>query len=117
MRFKIDENLPLAICRVFCDAGHEAVTVLDERLGGHPDREIAAVCKRESRILVTLDTDFCNIIAYPPSEYSGIIVFRTGDQSKPVVSAYSRRVLAALAVESPVGKLWIVDRQSIRVRD
>ncbi|MEI7901727.1 MAG: DUF5615 family PIN-like protein [bacterium] len=117
MKFKIDENLPLAICRVFRDAGHDALTVLDERLGGYPDRDIAAVCKRESRVLVTLDTDFCNILIYPPREFSGIIVFRTDDQSNPIVFAYSHRVLSALAVESPLGKLWIVDRQRIRVRD
>jgi len=93
------------------------VTVLDERLGGCPDKKVAAVCKRESRVLVTLDTDFCNILAYPPGEYAGLIVLRTVDQSKPMLSDYSHRVLAALTVENPSGKLWIVDQQRIRIRD
>ena len=117
MNFKIDENLPKEICRFFQEEGHDALTVLDERLGGHPDCEIANVCKKEFRILITLDTDFSNILAYPPRQYSGIIVFRTDDQSKPIVMSYARRVLAAMSVESPVGRLWIVDRQRIRVRD
>jgi len=117
VNFKIDENLPYEICRVFREAGHDALSVLDEHLGGRPDHEILTICKKESRILITLDTDFCNILAYPPGEYAGIIVFRTDDQSKQAITTYARRTLAAMAIESPQGKLWIVDRQRIRVRD
>ncbi|MCX7002794.1 MAG: DUF5615 family PIN-like protein [bacterium] len=74
MRFKIDENLPLEACRLLTHAGHDAVSVLDQQLVGCPDRELAAVCQAESRVLITLDTDFSNILIYPPGNTPGMIV-------------------------------------------
>jgi predicted nuclease of predicted toxin-antitoxin system len=116
VEFKIDENLPSEACQLLQNAGHDAVTVLDQNLGGHPDTDIAAVCKSESRILITLDTDFANILAYPPNEFAGIVVLRTEDQSKPMIVALIRRFVAALAGESPQGDLWIVESSRIRIR-
>ena len=34
MRFKLDENLPVELANVFREAGHDAVTVLDQNLMG-----------------------------------------------------------------------------------
>ena len=116
MEFKLDENLPSEACRILRDAGHDAVSVLDQRLGGKPDADIAAACTAEARILITLDTDFANILAYPPSESPGIVVIRTDDQAKPTVLGFVRRVVAALASDSPRRHLWIVESSRIRVR-
>ena len=49
-------------------SGHDAVTVLDQRMGGKPDEAVAVVCRREKRVVVTLDKDFGDIHAYPPHE-------------------------------------------------
>ena len=81
----------------------------------HSDRGIAIICKAEVRILLTLDTDFGNILAYPPRDYPGIIVIRTDDQSKSTVLSFVRRIAASLNSESPEGKLWIVEPERIRV--
>jgi predicted nuclease of predicted toxin-antitoxin system len=116
VEFKVDENLPCEARQILHDAGHDAVTVLDQNLGGRSDTEIAAVCKSESRVLITLDTDFANILAYPPHEFAGIVVLRTEDQSKPMIVTYLRRLLTALATESPKGGLWIVESNRIRIR-
>jgi predicted nuclease of predicted toxin-antitoxin system len=43
MKFKLDENLPGEGAQILRSAGHDAVTVFDQRLGGKPDREIFAV--------------------------------------------------------------------------
>ncbi len=61
MRFKIDENLPFEVATLLSEAGHDATTVLTQRLGGSGDPGIAAVCRAEARALVTLDTDFADI--------------------------------------------------------
>ena len=34
MRFKIDENLPVEAAELLRQAGHDAVTVLEQHLGG-----------------------------------------------------------------------------------
>lgn len=108
MDFKIDENLPSEAARWLRDAGHDAVSVLDQRLGGCPDADLASVCKTESKALVTLDTDFANILAYPPADFPGIVVIRTDDQIKPSVLGPVRQLVTALAAESPRQHLWIV---------
>ena len=51
MKLKIDENLPV---------------------------DAAAVCRADGRALITLDTDFGNVRAYPPADHPGIIVLGCG---------------------------------------
>ena len=46
-------------------------------LDGAPDSYISIVCRREKRALITLDTDFADIRAYPPQDFSGLIVLRS----------------------------------------
>jgi len=116
VKFKIDENLPSEACQILRTAGHDAISVLDQRLGGRSDAGIAIVCKSESRILVTLDTDFGNILAYPPRDYPGIVVIRSDDQAKSTVLDFIRRIVAVLMSESPQGQLWIVEPNRIRIR-
>ncbi|WP_246604644.1 DUF5615 family PIN-like protein [Chloracidobacterium aggregatum] len=65
MTFKVDENLPVDIADLLRQAGYDAATVFEQRLEGSPDSSLAAVCQKEGRVLVTLDTDFADILAYP----------------------------------------------------
>ena len=116
MDFKVDENLPSEACQILRDAGHNAVSVLDQHMGGRPDADIATVCASEMRCLVTLDTDFANMIAYPPGDYSGIVVFRSGNQAKPTVLGLIQQFLSVLASETLDRHLWIVEHDRIRVR-
>ena len=53
MEFKIDENLPVEIADILEAAGHDAITVLDQNLGGCEDSKVIEVCNEEKRILVT----------------------------------------------------------------
>ena len=61
MQFKIDENLPIEISEVLINAGYNAKTVNEQQLQDVKDPLLINVCKSESRILVTLDTDFSDI--------------------------------------------------------
>ena len=116
MLFKIDEKLPRDAADLIQENGHDAETVFDEKLQGTPDQKIAEVCREESRILVTLDTDFGNIKAFPPTEYPGLIVIRSKDQSKPVVLQLIKSFLTALEKESVENKLWVVEPNRLRIR-
>jgi predicted nuclease of predicted toxin-antitoxin system len=117
MKFKTDENLPVEAAVALRAAGYDAVSALDQRLGGGADSVISGVCRDESRILVTLDVDFADIRAYPPADFPGFVVFRLENQSKPAVLAYIERVAKALASGGPVRQLWIVEPMRIRVRE
>jgi predicted nuclease of predicted toxin-antitoxin system len=69
MRFKLDENMPVEAAELLRAANYVADTVHDEQLAGHPDPDVALVCQREQRALITLDLDFADIRAYPPDQY------------------------------------------------
>ena len=116
MRFKIDENLPEELAQLLRDAGWDAVTIVDEELGGSDDPEIRDVCDAEGRILVTFDRGFSNIRAYAPDEHPGFIVFRLRSQDKPHVLVVSVRLIAALREHDLQRELWIVDESRIRIR-
>jgi len=75
MKFKLDENLPVEASTLLREAGHDALTVLDQNMGGEPDEHIIQICSQEKRALITLDLDFADINTYPPSNYHGITVF------------------------------------------
>ncbi len=117
MRFKVDENLPVQCVRQFCEAGYDALSVHDQGLTGATDPRIADVCKDEQRVLVSLDLDFADIRTYPPSESAGIVVFRLKSQDARTLSQIVKRLLVLLREESPVGALWIVEEDKVRIRE
>lgn len=112
----MDENLPAEACGILRAAGHDAVSVLDQNLGGRPDVDVATICKTEGRILVTLDTDFGNILAYPPEEFPDIVILRSADQAKPAVLGLVRRLVSVLNTAALEHQLWIIEDDRIRVR-
>lgn len=116
MKFKLDENLPAAAAKVLSDAGHDVSTALQERLGGKPDSRLAETCKVEQRALITLDTDFGNIQAYPPAEYSGLVVLRLTQQDKLNVLTVLTRLLERFKHEPLSGRLWVVEEHRVRIR-
>lgn len=115
-RFKIDENLPVEAAELLSLAGYEALTVLDQSMGGTLDGPLALVCREEGRVLVTLDLDFSNIQSYPPKEYRGIIVLRVQRQDKASVLLALQAVVSVLVQEPIDGCLWVVDEHRIRIR-
>ena len=115
-KFKVDENMPAEAAALLAQAGHDAATVPDQRMGGRPDPDVAAVCRREDRAVVTLDLDFCDIRAYPPADYPGIIVLRLARLDKRRVLSALQRLLPLLNQEPLQGKLWIVGETTVRVR-
>jgi predicted nuclease of predicted toxin-antitoxin system len=66
MKIKFDQNMDPRGAAILKQTGHDVLTVKEQNLTGAEDEEIAEVCQRESRCLVTLDLDFANTILYPP---------------------------------------------------
>ncbi len=115
--FKIDENLPLEVREVLRRSGFDALTVSDQNLGGHPDADVAAVCRSEGRVLLTFDLDFADSTRYPPADHPGIIVLRLTRQDKLHVLDIVTTLVPHLADEAALrGRLWIVEETRIRVR-
>jgi predicted nuclease of predicted toxin-antitoxin system len=117
MRFKIDEHLPLEIKDLLGQQQHDAVTVVEEGMGGRVDPDVAQVCQKETRALLTLDLDFSDIRAYPPEDYHGIVVFRPAIQSITTLLRLTARLLMVLEQEALEGRLWIVEDHQVRIRE
>ena len=113
-RFKLDENFGASIQQLF--SGHDCHTVREEGLGGATDTEVFGAAARESRILVTLDLDFANVLAFPPKDSNGIIVIRPtkGSPTLQLLQSLIRQTLVVLQTKSVAGRLWIVEPGRIR---
>jgi predicted nuclease of predicted toxin-antitoxin system len=116
VRFKIDENLPIDVADSLRLAGHDALTVFDQRLIGEADSRILDICQEEERTLITLDLDFSDVRSYPPQEYFGLVVLRLHRQDKPYVLETIRRIISLFEQEQIERRLWIVEENRIRVR-
>jgi predicted nuclease of predicted toxin-antitoxin system len=114
--FKTDENLPIEAADALRRHGFDVATVIEQRLGGSPDSDVIAVCRSEHRALVTLDTDFANIDAYPPADCAGIVVLRLARQDKTHVLGVLGGLVAHLNGIDLAGRLWIVEETRIRER-
>jgi len=117
MKFKLDENLPAIGKAIFKEHGHDLHTVYDECMAGATDSEIFNRCRREGRIIITLDLDFADIRSYPPSESPGIIVLRLARQDKNSIIDTLQRLLPLIKFDAIAQKLWIVEETLIRVRE
>jgi predicted nuclease of predicted toxin-antitoxin system len=117
LNFKIDENLPIECSEELRQAGFSSETAQEENLSGTEDSLLIEFCKRESRILVTLDLDFADVRAYPPGTHPGIVVLRSASQDKQSLVSLTQRLIPILAKRPPEGQLWIVEQNRIRVRE
>jgi len=117
MKFKVDENLPIEVTELFKQSGYDAMTVLEEDLGGIADADLASICQKELRAFVTLDTDFADIRAYPPGQFYGLIVLRLKRQDKPYILKILSNLVLKLLTEPLERHLWIVEEDRIRIRD
>jgi predicted nuclease of predicted toxin-antitoxin system len=117
MKFKIDENLPSEFADVLRSANHDAVTVLEQKLGGSIDEDIFAACRREDRTLLSLDLDFSDIRLYPPANSPGTIVFRIQPQDKNYLLDCLQRIIPLLKEGDFTDRLWIVEKGRIRIRE
>lgn len=115
MKFKLDENLGRSIQKVLEEGGHDARTVWEENLQGAPDPDIFAAAKREKRILITMDHDFGNVLAYRHEETAGVAVINPpGRPTLPLLRLLAVTLLEALRKGDIRGRLWIVEPRRIR---
>ena len=105
MRFLIDAQLPPGLVKLFVEAGHEVVHVMDLGLLSEGDAKIGAYAARESMIVVTKDEDFVQMRLLS-SEVPGVLWIRIGNATNRVLTMrlqpLLREVLAALAAGEKV---------------
>ena len=116
MKFKLDENLPAELAETFRSAGHQIETVQDEGLTGASDPTILEQIRVDDRILLTMDKGIADVRRFPPTQYPGIVLFRSASFGRGEVLRFVQQALPDLLSIDFAGKLVIVSPRGIRIR-
>lgn len=113
---KVDEDLPRAAVRLLREHDYDAVSVIDQQLGGWKDPPLWTVVQEENRFLVTADKGFADIRKYPPGTHAGILLLRPDEDGiRPIVDLLTK-VLASYKLEDLARNVTVVTPRGIRVR-
>jgi len=120
MRFKLDECIHISIKKILNDKGFETDTIYEENKSGISDSETIKLCKKEKRMLITVDKGFGNILKYPKGTHGGIILLRPKKTSmrhiKNLITSLGKFLLSEKKVKIK-GALIIIDAKGrIRIR-
>lgn len=117
LRFLVDEDLPRSTAPALRAAGYDADDVRDVGLRGHPDQDVFTTAQDMYAVILTADTDFANILRFPPGSHAGIVVSRIPDGvSTDTLNRLLIRALRQLAPEDILGGLVIIEPDRIRIR-
>jgi len=112
---KVDENLPADVRDLLKGRGYDAVTVLDQGMGGTSDGELWRIIQREGRFLVTGDKGFADVREFRPGKGTGIVLLRPRRSGRRPVVQLIQRLLDEYRLDDLAGKLAVVSPSGIRV--
>ena len=114
MRLCANENLPEVAVTALRQAGHEVLWIR-EIAPGISDSDVLARAQSETRLLLTFDKDFGDLVFHRGSAASaGIILFRI---QRPSATALAQRIVAVLCLRNDWEHHYsVVDEHSIRMR-
>lgn len=112
MKFLVDENLPKGVAQYLTDKKFDVLKAIP----GSSDEDIAALASKEKRVLLTLDTDFANILSYPPEKFSGIVCFRIRNPRIDEILRTLNHIIEYFDQDSIKGKLIIATANRLRIR-
>jgi predicted nuclease of predicted toxin-antitoxin system len=118
-RFLSDQCVPAGIVRELRHHGHEVILLRDVLPIRAADPEVIAAAQSLDCLLLSLNGDFSDIVAYPPRRYNGIVSIQLHNHPE-IISQVMDRLIAYLNQlpnsSSLQGKLLIVESHRIRVR-
>ncbi len=116
MRVKVDEDLPKAAVQMLRDRGYEAVSVMEQGMGGWKDPALWEAMQVEQRFLVTADKGFADIRFYAPGTHAGVLLLRPDqDGIRPIIELLER-LLGGYDLEALARAVTVVTPRGIRIR-
>jgi predicted nuclease of predicted toxin-antitoxin system len=119
LRLFSDQCVPAEITNILRRHGHQ-VTPLREVLPIRSlDPVVIAKAQELGTILLTLNGDFSDIVAYPPSTFQGIVAIQL--HNHPEIIPQLMKGLTAFPDEHPAqefyhGKLFLIEAHRVRIR-
>ena len=119
LRFFCDQCVPVEIIDFLRLAGHDALNLRETLPIRTPDLEVIAKARELDRVLVSLNGDFSDIVAYPPRDYSGVIAIQLHNHPE-IIPQLMERLTTFLTghpdQEYYRGKLFVVEVHRVRMR-
>ena len=120
LRFFADHCVSNFIIQTLRDAGHEVIRLRDAIPVDSSDEVVIAQAQALEAILISLDSDFSDIVAYPPTNYRGIIALQVRNRPEAIPRIMERLTEHLAANVDPGyynGKLFVAEAHRIRIRD
>ena len=116
MRFLADMGISQRVVTWLTEQGHDAVHLRDQGLQRLEDRDIFTKAFQESRIILTWDLDFGEILALSGLQIVSAVIFRLHNTRSVHVIQRLERVLAESAQDLEEGAIISVEEHRHRVR-
>ena len=116
MRFLADMGISQRVVTWLTEHGHDAVHLRDQGLQRLEDGDIFAKALQESRIILTWDLDFTEILALSGPQIVSAVIFRLHNTRSVHVIQRLERVLAESAQDLEEGAIISVEEHRHRVR-
>jgi predicted nuclease of predicted toxin-antitoxin system len=116
MRFLANMGISPMTVAFLRQAGHEAVHLHEEGLDTLPDSQILQKARTESRVLLTSDLDFGDLLAASGAALPTVVVFRLRSMVPDNVNRHIAMLLSQHSAELEAGAVVSVAEDHIRVR-
>ena len=98
------------------DSGHDSVHLRDEGLLKMEDADILDKARSESRIVLTFDLDFGDLLAASGERLPSVIIFRLRNQTPTAVRPRLFQIISGCEVDLNRGAVVVVEDARYRVR-
>jgi len=119
LTFFSDHCVPAEIPAFLRDHGHSVILLRDVLPIRALDPDVIAKAQDIQAILLSLNGDFADIVAYPPANFAGIVALQLHNHPEVIPTLLERfAVFLAANPEQDYyrGKLFIVEPHRIRIR-
>lgn len=116
MRFLLDECVSARLSALLGDAGHDCVLAQERGLLGAPDEQVMATALAESRVLVSMDTDFGELLATSKAKLPSVVLFRRVGRTPEEQAALLLLNLADISPDLDAGAIAVITNSQIRLR-
>jgi predicted nuclease of predicted toxin-antitoxin system len=118
VNFLIDNPLSPSVAAGLRAAGHDAIHVLEYQMHAATDEAIFERAARESRVVVSVDTDFGTLLSLRETTEPSVILFRGASPKRAEEqAALLLASLAAIEADLRRGAIVILERHRLRVRE
>ena len=120
LRFFADHCVSTLMINTLRNNGHVVLRLKNHLPVESPDSTVIAKAQEVEAILLSLDGDFADIVAYPPARFKGIIGLQVRNHPE-VTDLIMERLLGYLGTHPLMdhyrGKLLVVEADRIRSRE